>query len=62
MIVMAVGALAGNVSVGQEHLGLLIVVLLAGLLDELAGIIQFAEKVRCNLMVSGGTGTTVDVV
>ena len=50
---MAVGALAHDVAVGEEGLHLLVVVLLAGLLDEFPLVVEFAEEVGGKLVVGG---------
>ena len=58
---MAVGALAGDVAVGQELAGLLVVELHGSLLDKLALVVEAAEKLRCRLRVQlrGGAGVYV---
>ena len=59
--VVAVGALAHHVTVGQELLGLLVVELLGGLLHQLALVIELAEPVGGKLMVGLRGGAAVDV-
>ena len=46
-----------DITVGQELLRLLIVVLLACFLDEFAFIIQCTEKIRGHLMMRSGSST-----
>ena len=48
---MAVGALAGDVTVGKERLGFLVVVLHTGLFDEFFLVIQFAEEVGSRVVM-----------
>ncbi len=48
---MAVGALARHVAVGQELLGLLVVQLFGGLLDQFALVVQLAEPLGGKLVV-----------
>ena len=59
--VAALGAGAGNVAVGQEHLGFLVVVLLRFLGDELVVVVQLAEELRGILFVHLGRGAGIDV-
>ena len=53
--------LAAYVTVRKEMAGLLVIELLANLLHELALVIEFAEEVACELVVSGARGAAVDV-
>ena len=50
-VVAALGAGSDDVAVGQEGLGLLVVILHRGLFDELAIVIELAEEVRSGLGV-----------
>ena len=50
-----------DITVGQELLRLLIVVLLACFLDEFAFIIQCTEKIRGHLMMRSGSSTRIDI-
>ena len=50
----ATWACTGDITVSKESLGLLVIVLLAHLLDELALIIKLPEESRCILMVRLG--------
>ena len=58
---MATGALAGDVAVGQESLGFLIIILHGGLFDEFALVVELAEEVGSSLVVHFRRGTSVDV-
>ena len=53
--------LAAYVTIRKEMAGLLVIELLANLLHELALVIEFAEEVACELVVSGTRGAAVDV-
>ena len=59
---MAVGALARDVTVGQERLCLLVVVLLALLFDEHALVVKRAEKVgrRLGVYLRGGAAVNIE--
>ena len=61
VLVAAVGAGAGDVAVGQELLGLLVVVLLRHFLDELALLVEFLEVGGGGLVVLLAGGAAVDV-
>ena len=50
-----------DITVGQELLRLLIVVLLACFLDEFTFIIQCTEKIRGHLMMHSGSSTRIDI-
>ena len=52
-LALAAGAGADDVAVGEEGLGLLVVVLLRGLLDELTLVVELAEEVRSRCAVGG---------
>ena len=58
---VATGTFARDVAVGQESLGLLVIVLHRGLLDELALVIELAEEVRCRVMVHLRRGASIDI-
>ena len=58
---VAVGALADDVAVGEELVGLLVVELLALELHELVVVVELAEEVAGHLAVCGGGGAAVDV-
>ena len=60
-LVVAVRALAGDVAVGQELVGLLVVVLFGGFLGELSLVVELAEEVGCKLVVGVAGGAAVDV-
>ncbi len=59
---VAVGALALHVTVGQELARRLVIELLGGLLDEFAVIIEFAEKFSGKLVMRLAGRAAVDVV
>ncbi len=61
VLVLAVRARAGDVTVGEELLGLLIVVLHRGLLDELALVVQLLEVGGGRFVMRGVRGSGVDV-
>ena len=58
---VATGTFARDVAVGQESLRLLVIILHGGLLDELALVVEFAEEVRCRLVVYLRCGAPVHV-
>ena len=60
--VVAIGAFALDVTVGEEFALLLIIELLGGLLDEFAVVIEFAEKLGGELVMYLGGRAAVDVV
>ena len=60
-LVVAVRTLARDVSVGEELLCLLVIILLCGLLYQFAVVIQLLEEVRSHLVVSLRCGAAVDV-
>ena len=61
LFVLAVGTGAHDVTVGQKLLRLLVVVLLGGLLDELALGVELAEEIRRRLGMDGRRGARIDV-
>ena len=56
---MAVGAFARDVAVGQEGVGLFVVILHGSLLHELALVVECAEEVRCRLAMHLGRGASI---
>ena len=60
-LLVAVRAFAHHITVGKELLALLVVELHAGLLYQLAFVIELAEEIGCKLMMNLGSRTTVDV-
>ena len=60
-VVATLGAGTYNIAVGKEGLGLLVVVLLGGLLDELTLIVELAEELRSGLVVRRRGGTRIDI-
>ena len=58
---MAARALAADVAVSEELLGLRIIELLGCLLDKLAIVIEMTEEIRSQLMVGLARGTRIDI-
>ena len=59
--VVAMGTFAGDIAVGQELLGLLVVILHGSLFHQLPFIVELAEEVAGKLMVRFRSGTRVHV-
>ena len=59
--IVAVWALALDIAVGEELVGLLIVVLLALYLHELAVVVELAEEVGRQFVVDGGGGAGINI-
>ena len=60
-LVAAARACAHDIAVGKEGLRLLVVILHRGALDELALVVELAEKLRRRLVVRGRRGARIDV-
>ena len=60
-VVAAAGARADNVAIGEERSRLLVVILHRGALDELALVVELAEKVRSRNAVRGRRGARIYV-
>ena len=60
-VIAAFGARPDDIPIGKERLGLGIVILLGGLLDELALVVKLAEELRCGFGVHGRRRTRIDV-
>ena len=58
---MTTRTFATNIAVGQEMTCLFVVELLAHLLHKLALIVEFAEEVACQFVMSLRGGTTIDI-
>ena len=61
LFVMTVRTFARDIAVGQKLLGLLVIILLRGLLNEFAFVVQFGEEGRGRLVVGRVGGAGVDV-
>ena len=59
--VMAVGALAGHIAVGEELLGLWVVELLGGLLYKFTLVVEMTEKFRRRLVMNFRSGARIYV-
>ena len=60
-VVAALRAGSDDITVGEEGLGLLVIVLHRGLLDELALVVEFSEEGRSSLGMGCGRSARVDV-
>ena len=58
---MAARTFAFNIAVGKEFVSLFVVILLALELGKLVVVVEFAEKVACQLAMSGRCGARIDV-